>query len=519
MKQLIAAIVVVLFLIVSGNILFVLANNDPLWLDELHTSWVVSGTWAEVAPRAAIGNQTPVYFWILKAVVDCLGQSPFSLRLVSVIATLATVVVAAVWNAIATRTWIGTVLLLVAIGNAAPYLYYGSEARPYAMLIFCTCVQLFLLLSAPNGNERILSIRTLFLVVSTAMLIGIHATAIIFVVAEVFVLLFAHFLLGVYFSSLRQLISTTRFAGITAGLMMGLPFLIALKATMEQRMLWSDFSSVSGMVADFLEPVCLLVFAVLVWGSAIYVGKPTEQTQSSCERVAWLVTTFSIVGLLAMLVISLLGLAPVAAMRYALPCWVAMVIATAMHISFAWNRLRNRIWARVTIVLAVFVLQVIGRTLVSYSTIQRCIWTNEVPQIRTENWDSLVQAINERNSSSPTEILLLGNILEDSLLQTTSDNAKLNDYLEFPLRGIYSVGQSRVVPAATWSDSRLRFLEDFPYREQSVFVVARMGPSDLSKLESQLQRIARKRHLLVERIGKVGSSVQGFHLVQLPDVK
>ncbi len=50
------------------------ATGESLWLDELHTSWSVSGTWSEVATRARQGNQSPLYFYGLFGLVRTLGN-------------------------------------------------------------------------------------------------------------------------------------------------------------------------------------------------------------------------------------------------------------------------------------------------------------------------------------------------------------------------------------------------------------------------------------------------------------
>ncbi len=62
---------------------------ESLWLDELHTAWAAWAGWTEVAPRAAIGNQTPLYFWLCKAQLLALGPSEWSLRLGSLTAGVA----------------------------------------------------------------------------------------------------------------------------------------------------------------------------------------------------------------------------------------------------------------------------------------------------------------------------------------------------------------------------------------------------------------------------------------------
>jgi hypothetical protein len=48
--------------------------RESLWIDELHTAWVVDGEWSEVQNRAAIGNQSPLFFYVEKATVVFFGS-------------------------------------------------------------------------------------------------------------------------------------------------------------------------------------------------------------------------------------------------------------------------------------------------------------------------------------------------------------------------------------------------------------------------------------------------------------
>ena len=44
--------------------------REPLWIDELHSVWCIEGDWQDVLPRATVGNQSPLYFYCLKAYVS-----------------------------------------------------------------------------------------------------------------------------------------------------------------------------------------------------------------------------------------------------------------------------------------------------------------------------------------------------------------------------------------------------------------------------------------------------------------
>src|SRR6185369_3416608 len=59
--------------------------GESLWLDELHTAWCALGPLDEVAERAAIGNQGPLYYWLEWLLADVFGPTEFSLRLLSLV--------------------------------------------------------------------------------------------------------------------------------------------------------------------------------------------------------------------------------------------------------------------------------------------------------------------------------------------------------------------------------------------------------------------------------------------------
>src|SRR5688572_19813575 len=60
--------------------------RESLWIDELHTAWCVSGSLADVAPRAMAGNQSPVFFWIEWLLTSLFGHNELTFRLPSLIA-------------------------------------------------------------------------------------------------------------------------------------------------------------------------------------------------------------------------------------------------------------------------------------------------------------------------------------------------------------------------------------------------------------------------------------------------
>src|SRR5688572_13697935 len=60
--------------------------GESLWIDELHTAWCALAGLAEVGERAAMGNQSPPFFWLEWLLVRIFGPGELTLRLAGVIA-------------------------------------------------------------------------------------------------------------------------------------------------------------------------------------------------------------------------------------------------------------------------------------------------------------------------------------------------------------------------------------------------------------------------------------------------
>ena len=77
---------ILLAILCAGVGIRVWQTTESLWLDELHSGWTVAGTWSDVSDRAAVGNQTPCYFWFLWIWTRVFGHSELALRLPSLLA-------------------------------------------------------------------------------------------------------------------------------------------------------------------------------------------------------------------------------------------------------------------------------------------------------------------------------------------------------------------------------------------------------------------------------------------------
>jgi hypothetical protein len=141
--------------VIAGIFLRVVHVQEPLWLDEVHTVWVVDGTWNEIEQRAIIGNQSPLYFWLVKAASYVpTNSSELSVRLVSLCFGILLIPLAflCAWR------WSGSAAigcLFCATVSCDPFfVFYSTEARPYVVLQFITLLQLMCLRPLLVGNRH-----------------------------------------------------------------------------------------------------------------------------------------------------------------------------------------------------------------------------------------------------------------------------------------------------------------------------------------------------------------------------
>ena len=143
--------------------------REPLWIDELHTFWSVSGRASQIVPRASLGNQSSLWFFVEAAWLHFASwlQLPATLliRLPSLIAW-ATMAAVCVWKLLLeyqsrdcttgrveqqfTAPIRFALLLAILIGCDQISWFYSIEARPYA------AVALAIAIAATSTHSRVL---------------------------------------------------------------------------------------------------------------------------------------------------------------------------------------------------------------------------------------------------------------------------------------------------------------------------------------------------------------------------
>jgi hypothetical protein len=146
------------------------ATTESLWLDELHSAWAVWGDFGDVRQRAAMGNQSPTFYWLLWAWHQAFGDTEPALRSLSVIfSSLAAAVTAAGVTRLTGNVVAGAIggLFLAIEPNA---IFFGTEVRAFAPVMLLTAIACWAWVSTFRSSSR-LPVRALLACVGLATMI------------------------------------------------------------------------------------------------------------------------------------------------------------------------------------------------------------------------------------------------------------------------------------------------------------------------------------------------------------
>lgn len=512
-----SALIIVLALLFGVWLRWQLAANDPLWVDELHTSWVLSGRFSEIAPRAIAGNQSPLYFWCSYPIVQSLGQSPFSLRLLSLAAGALLPLIGTwiVWR----RTGSQLAAATTAIGLAfeSHLVFYASEARPYALL------QLGGLILAGNlfaRFEREDSGPPWGSLLLACGLVLLHPTAVLLTSALALMLFFA-----------RRYPQPWDGWGIVLASLVGILLNPATSTWLGRRGLWTglvDYPLLLGTCIVMLLAAWLIPSLLRGWMNRRqrangYIAEPvlgTEFAKLKTAPPAWYWLGCFLLPLVFATVVSWMKVSGLATPRYLAAIWSFPAIGLGLMIfDLPWKR---------GLAIASLGLFLLGFGGVPWRSAQGWELIRSNPLLvslvkeralvgqRSEGWAEIHQQVVTRSTATRPPIWLYPNLIEDDLLQSEKSNtARLREYLCFPLQGIYSVGSEQLEPRAFRAETLLASADVELLGRREVLVVTRCAETDLDSLEQAWRRdwesLAAGATLKISRIYSAGD----VHLLSL----
>ena len=426
--------------------------NESLWLDELHSAWVVSDGVGQIAERAQMGNQSPLYFYLPWATTSLFGMSEWALRLPSLVAGVGLVLLA-YWLAYEfTRSRIAAITCATLAATDHNFLFYATEARPYAYVQLFAAVQLLLIWRLQSCAS---AGRHAGFVIASAVLFYLHYTAILLLAGEIaFVLVRACCRRGSRLAS--QYAARTLAVDLLCIAVLIVPTIASLFDIGSRRGTWASFvnetslmlsvhwfSLVSYVVVPLI--VCLLVGVIKV---AITLRRDEPFTLDSVLRTTsdsdpntapldasrrsvtttllllfWLGVPLAIVWLL-----TVKKIAPLYLGRYVIGAALAPVLFAGLGIG-VWRTKRSQILvACIVIAYAVF----------HSGMVEQFRFDGRLIRDRAENWRAAVRYVNANEWAPNSPVFVRSGLLEADRLATDESNL-LREYCVLPVTSIYRI--------------------------------------------------------------------------------
>jgi len=449
--------------------------NEPLWVDELHTAWVVEDSLADVADRAAVGNQGPLFFYAQWFVCSLLAPSELTYRCLSLVAGLLLVpTVFFVAREICGSDWAGwTAAAMISVDRFS--VIFSCEARPYAWVQWITVVHLYLgwlRLTAIDRPASRPSVRLRLAWIGTgALLFYLHYTAALILCAEVvaWVVLRLRYrgpmarhlfdFTGFEFPG-RAITKTRPGRSLVAIDLVGLalvcsPALPHLLMINHRRSNWSEFVPVP-TVLSLLTLLPLLVYVGLPLASRLTQSRADKESPQNRGPAVWLImlSCCLLVPLLVTWLTTVSGVAALYLTRYLIGSLTVSVLIAATLL----GRLQGdgRRWVT-AIVLAVVVL--LTESAISFSrwVPENGAWPSLLRRsgvrVKQEDWRSLISHVNKQDPAGRWPVFLVPDLIEDRQLgkpQAPSLHARISreEFCLFPLRGCYPLRKSNLPPVA-----------------------------------------------------------------------
>jgi len=387
--------------------------RESLWIDELHTAWCAVGALDEVASRAAIGNQSPLYFWFQWLLVRVLGPSELALRLPSLIAgSLLPLAVFFVG-----RRWLNAPVGFLAaalVGIDPLAILYASEARPYAVVQVLAVVHFAL--TAEILTNPATALRVAWVVVG-GLLFHLHYTAALLFPAE---LLFYGLMMVVQPRVVAYRWQSMACDGAIVAVVC-LPAIGALNAIFARRANWNAFVE--------LVPYSTIVTwwppALGAWYVAAEIVIPKRMGGGRLAPGVLLLCWLIVPTLLAW-IFAQSGVARLFYWRYLIACAPAAALLAAGSVELApWRWAK---WGLGAILLFA--------ALWSSDIVSHLYHEGRVIAARGEDWRACIAWLNEETQQTQFPILVWSGLIEADALRQPHDELFV-EYCLFPVNSLY----------------------------------------------------------------------------------
>ena len=389
------------------------ALHESLWVDELHTAWVVADGMEPIPVRATMGNQSPLYFYGVWLCTQIFGTHEWSLRLPSLIGGL----LAAGLLTAAAHRWTRDGWTALGIGVVAAidgdWIFYATEARAYSLVLVLGLGQLLLACRLLREDRFALWAALVFLSLTQLYL---HYSTLLFTGA-VGILLLAF--LPDRARRQRALVVAFTF------LLGAVPSLWHLGAIFERRGNWAQlFGAWSiGEWTRWGTIALLLVPALAAWAFH-RVRRQDAQTERPEVPPRWpFLAAVAVLTIGGAWLSTATGLAALFAGRYLIAAEAALLLLLAALVA----RLPSVGYRRAAVLAAVLLAG-------WFRAPQR------VDHLRAENWQTVTRAIAQEfaQDTSPPAVAIAAGLIETDLLRDPEHVSPIWEaYARLPIESLY----------------------------------------------------------------------------------
>lgn len=421
-----ASVLLLIAVTIAALVVRLRQSRESLWLDELHSAWVATGPFTDVASRSVQGNQSPLFFWIEWLLVHTIGRSELAVRLPSVVAGVL-LIVALYW---AVRRWTGNTWLallaawLVAIDPQSTY--FGTEARPYALVQLLAVLHVALFVDLV---ERPTALKRAAMIAGAALLFHLHYTTALLFAGELAWYVWRR-------SRARTAYTATALArDFALGALLAAPGLGVLrevfgrrenwKSFVEQQPLWNGVQMLPWGVTALVTAAVVAVWRLML---RFRTGDRASFPTGFSMALSWLLVPLTLAWLA-----TASDAARLLSPRYVAASAPAAIILLALAVSAVSDATVRAIAAGAFAIVGAATSPVI-HSLASGET--AIAW-------RTDDWRAAVAYFNAHPIHGQGTVLLRTLLIESDALTETSADGALREYSLYPLRSLYPIDASR----------------------------------------------------------------------------
>jgi hypothetical protein len=434
----------------------------------------------EVASRAAIGNQSPLLFWLEWLLVQILGPSELTLRLPSIVAgTLlpgALYFLACRWTG---QPWLGVLAAWLVVfeprqlfnSAEARHFYFATEARPYALieLLAVAHVALFVELL-----ERPTFLRRLLFVAGGVLLFHLHYTTILLIPAEI--------VLYLLYRATRPEASAYRGRTLALDLFLLIAFCLPALGNLQE-----IFARRSNWEAFVGQPPATAILTL--WTGGVAAVLALVNMDAFVRRIAISRRELPVLALLLWAIVPLaitwLATATDTA-RLLFPRYVVATAPAATLLAAICVRLAPS--KSLQIILGIGIAAFALRS--SYMAEQFCQDGRFIADRRSD-WRSAIAHFNAHPDHDQHPVLVATALIEADGLRAVHDRA-LADYCLYPVTSLYPIDAERVrlVPLPRTSAGRLDpDVRERIRRSGGAWLIVGRSPEAAHAIERQILRI------------------------------